>query len=193
MPSERQELLRATAQRGKYAPLYRHLVQLPGQLWYATFGKIEKVLSFRLPDSARIHRPWWANQGERGGHSHALAWEMAGWKTSQVNMADERLVFVRDYAQDELNSLWKRLIEKGSNIEINDLENIQPLINMPALILKNTATEREMMFQVSIDEITTYTDFDPPLAYYPVTVTYSRTRENQNDPWGTWVGEPLEP
>ena len=91
----REEMLRTTAQRGKYAPLYHHLAALPGNEWAATFREIERVLGFALPDSARIHRPWWANQGERGGHSHALAWEMAGWRTSQVDMADEKLVFVR--------------------------------------------------------------------------------------------------
>jgi hypothetical protein len=96
MPSTRLELLRQAARRGKYAPLHHHLVELPGKEWRATFGEIEKVLGFNLPDSARIHRPWWANQGEGGGHSHALAWEMAGWRTSQVDMADEKLVFVRD-------------------------------------------------------------------------------------------------
>lgn len=94
--SKRLELLRQTAQRGKYVPLYHHLVQLAGNEWRATFSEIEKVLGFKLPDSARTHRPWWANQGQRGGHSHALAWEMAGWRTSQVDMVDERLVFVRD-------------------------------------------------------------------------------------------------
>jgi|SRR5215471_1305518 hypothetical protein len=93
--SKRLELLRRTAQRGKYAPLYRHLMGLRGNEWPTTFEEIEKVLGFALPDSARTHRPWWANQGERGGHSHALAWEMAGWRTSQVDMAEEKLVFVR--------------------------------------------------------------------------------------------------
>ncbi len=83
-----------TAERGKYAPLFHHLRELRRREWKATFSEIEKVLGFKLPDSARIHRPWWANQGERGGHSHALAWEMAGWKTSQVDMAEESVVFV---------------------------------------------------------------------------------------------------
>ena len=95
---ERLELLRRTAQRGKYAPLHHHLKERTDRAdkWQVTFGEIEKLLGFKLPDSARIHRPWWANQGERGGQSHALAWEMAGWKTSQVDMAAETLVFVRD-------------------------------------------------------------------------------------------------
>jgi hypothetical protein len=96
MLSKRLELLRQAAQRGKYAPLYRHLMKLEGGEWRATFGEIEKVLGFKLPDSARIHRPWWANQGERGGHSHALSWETAGWRTSQVDMASETIVFVRN-------------------------------------------------------------------------------------------------
>ena len=98
MRSTRRELLQRTAQRGKYAPLHRHLLGLKSEEWRATFGEVERVLGFQLPDSARIHRPWWANQGERGGHSHALAWEMAGWKTAQVDMAKETLVFLRDAA-----------------------------------------------------------------------------------------------
>jgi hypothetical protein len=83
------------AQRGKYAPLFDHLEKLGRSEWAATFVEIEVILGFSLPDSARIHRPWWANQGERGGHSHALAWEMAGWKTTQVDMVNERLVFMK--------------------------------------------------------------------------------------------------
>lgn len=91
----RRELLQQAVERGKYAPLYRHLLRFRGDEWRVTFNELEQVLGFELPSSARIHRPWWANQGERGGHSHALAWEMAGWRTAQVDMADERLVFVR--------------------------------------------------------------------------------------------------
>ena len=91
----RLELLRRAAQRGKYAPLFQHLEKQRGSEWPAAFSEIEQILGFSLPDSARIHRPWWANQGERGGHSHALAWEMAGWKSSQVDMAGERVVFVK--------------------------------------------------------------------------------------------------
>ncbi len=96
MSGKRRELLERAAQRGKYAPLYNHLNGLSSKEWPATFEEIERILGFSLPDSARIHRPWWANQGERGGHSHALAWEMAGWKTSQVDMGGEKLTFVRD-------------------------------------------------------------------------------------------------
>ena len=46
------------------------------------------------PNSARVHRPWWANQ-TNGGHSHALAWQAAGWRTSGVDLLAESLVFER--------------------------------------------------------------------------------------------------
>jgi hypothetical protein len=88
-------MLEGAARRGKYAPLYKYLRALKVEEWRTNFQQLEQILEFTLPDSARIHRPWWANQGERGGHSHALAWEMAGWRTSQVDMPGETLVFVR--------------------------------------------------------------------------------------------------
>ena len=96
MSSDRADLLRNAAERGKYRRLYHHLRELTGDKWETTFSDIEKILGFKLPNSARVHRPWWSNQGEKGGHSHALSWETAGWKTSGVNMPCERLVFVRD-------------------------------------------------------------------------------------------------
>lgn len=95
MIGDRRILLEKAAQRGKYSPLYRHLIELRQDEWSVNFRSLEKLLGFDLPDSARIYRPWWANVGVRGGHSHALAWEMAGWRTSQVDMAGEKLVFVR--------------------------------------------------------------------------------------------------
>ncbi len=180
MSPKRLDLLRQTAKRGKYAPLHHHLAQLPRQEWRTTFGEIEKVLCFRLPDSARVHRPWWANQGERGGHSHALAWEMAGWKTSQVNMADERLVFVRDYTQEELNSIWQRCIEKN-------IENSQPTVD-----IDNTDTKQSIIFRVSPQEVTSYAEFDSPSAYHPTTVVYVRIRESKEEAWGMWVGETVD-
>ena len=84
------------AARGKYSPLYEHLKTLPYDRWSATFDDLEKLLGFELPDSARLSRPWWANGASRGGHSQALAWEMAGWKTTDVDMEEERVTFVRN-------------------------------------------------------------------------------------------------
>ena len=85
---------RGVAARGKYAPLFHHLDVLDARQWPATFRDIESVLGFALPKSARVHRPWWSNQAGRG-HSHAVAWQAAGWRTSAVDLKAETLVFVR--------------------------------------------------------------------------------------------------
>ena len=97
MATDRERLVREAAARGKYAPLYRHLLSLrPETEWRAGFGEIERVLGFRLPDSARLHRPWWANSRKGSGHSHALAWQAAGWRTARVDLEAETLVFERE-------------------------------------------------------------------------------------------------
>ena len=96
MARTREQLGRDAAARGKYAPLYRHLASIPASPeWRATFGDVEAILGFRLPDSARLYRPWWSNQNKGAGHSHALSWHAAGWKTREVDLEAETLVFSR--------------------------------------------------------------------------------------------------
>ncbi len=81
--------------RGKYQRLYQYLISLHAQEWRTSFGEIEAVIGFELPPSARLHRPWWGNQRGGNGHSHALAWSVAGWETAEVDMEAERLLFRR--------------------------------------------------------------------------------------------------
>ena len=92
--TRQERLLRAVA-RGKYAPLYRCLCTRAGREWRVSFADLEALLGFTLPESARLHRPWWANQRSGGGHGHALAWQAAGWKTRAVDLEQETLVFER--------------------------------------------------------------------------------------------------
>ena len=112
MMTFRDELVRDAAARGKYAPLYRHLLSAcRGEEWHTTFGEIETILGFRLPDSARLYRPWWSNQRKGAGHSHALSWHAAGWKTRAVDLAAETLVFARTSAprsqrRFDLDEFW---------------------------------------------------------------------------------------
>jgi len=95
MNEKRRKLLEEAVLRGKYEPLYSHLKTISEKEWETSFEEIETILGFPLPDSARIHRPWWANQGVKGNHSHALAWEMAGRKTASVDLNEETLSFVK--------------------------------------------------------------------------------------------------
>ena len=96
MTETRDRLVRDAAARGKYASLYRHLLSAyPESEWRTTFGEIEAILGFRLPDSARLHRPWWSNSRKGNDHSHSLAWQAAGWRTREVDIETETLVFVQ--------------------------------------------------------------------------------------------------
>lgn len=95
MARGRDRLIREAASRGKYAPLYRCLSTKTGSRWQVSFRELEAILGFALPDSARLYRPWWSNQKRDAGHSHALAWQAAGWKTREVHLEEEVLVFTR--------------------------------------------------------------------------------------------------
>ena len=93
MAIDRDQKYREMANRGKYQRLYSHLCGLQAEEWQTSFAEIESITGFALPPTARLHRPWWANQ--MNGHSHALAWMAAGWKTEKVKMEVETLVFRR--------------------------------------------------------------------------------------------------
>lgn len=58
-----------------------------------TFEDVARVIGSSLPESARKHRPWWAN--EATGHTHAKAWLAAGYEATQVDMPGRKLVFRR--------------------------------------------------------------------------------------------------
>ena len=81
MAIDRHQKYREMAIRGKYQRLYTHLCGLRAEEWRTSFGEIESIIGFELPPSARLHRPWWANQGIGNGHSQAVAWSVAGWET----------------------------------------------------------------------------------------------------------------
>ena len=74
----------------KYSNLSFHLASLDSEVWETTFDEVEHVLGMQLPDSARKHRPWWANQG----HAQSAAWQGAGYKTANVDLENEKVTFV---------------------------------------------------------------------------------------------------
>ena len=75
----------------KYAPITRYLASLAGGERRMSFREIEQVLGFPLPPAARRHRPWWSNNGNN--NVMTKAWLDAGYKTEQVDMTGEVLVF----------------------------------------------------------------------------------------------------
>lgn len=83
------------AKEGKYAPLAAWLQALPAEQdkVEATFQEIEAKIDDDLPPFARAHRSWWANVV--GSRSQSRQWLGAGWRTSRVDMAGEKVVFSR--------------------------------------------------------------------------------------------------
>src|SRR5688500_828722 len=88
----RQALLLDAAKRGKYAKLFDHLHRREGADWPTNLAELESLLGFPLPISARVHRPWWANNN-KSGRSQSIAGTMAGWKTAAVDLDAETLTF----------------------------------------------------------------------------------------------------
>ncbi|MEC9433240.1 MAG: hypothetical protein VYD87_10060 [Pseudomonadota bacterium] len=82
----------------KYAPLESHLKASKLNEIRMTFSEIERLLGFPLPNSARRHRPWWSNSTTSS--TITQHWLNAGYYTSQVDMAGEKLVFVRTSPPD---------------------------------------------------------------------------------------------
>ena len=95
MAVEMKDKYREMVLRGKYRRLFMYLNSLQVSEWRTSFSQIEAVIGFELPLSARLHRPWWGNQRGGSGHSHAIAWSVAGWETAEVDMDGETLLFRR--------------------------------------------------------------------------------------------------
>ncbi|MEQ1641187.1 MAG: hypothetical protein ABL881_10290 [Novosphingobium sp.] len=118
---------------GIYEPLARFLGSLKDDSWTASFEQVESKLGFELPPSARKYRQWWSN--ERGkGHSQKDGWQSVGWETSDVDLRDERVCFVRPRqsnqamagrtagASPSLDELWQRASELSGITDRSELE-----------------------------------------------------------------------
>ena len=100
----------------EYKKLYTHLCGLQVKEWETTFGEIESIIGFRLPEWARRDRGWWANKRLVKGLPITSLWIEAGWKTDDVNMETETLVFVKLNGPEDIPEF--------------NLEDILPPINL---------------------------------------------------------------
>jgi hypothetical protein len=110
----------------KYDPLHRYLRQQTGSRIAMTFQQIESVIERPLPASARKHRPWWANDAT--GHAHAGAWLRAGFRTEQVDMEGEKLVFVRAADVMEGDMMENGMAESSAAYKAQDTNGQHPMI-----------------------------------------------------------------
>jgi hypothetical protein len=77
---------------GKYAPIRSFLQQRAADFVPMTFAEIERVLGFKLPKSKNLPA-WWSNNPTNNVMTNE--WLAAGYKTEQVDIAGEKLVFKR--------------------------------------------------------------------------------------------------
>lgn len=84
------------AKDSMYAPLAEHLQSQPFEVerLQKTFEEIEQILGTKLPDSAREHRSWWANDSV--GHVQSQQWLAAGWRVAGINMTEGLITFSRN-------------------------------------------------------------------------------------------------
>jgi hypothetical protein len=76
----------------KYTNLTLHLASLDCAQWVAKFQEIEAILGFALPRSAYSYPAWWSNQSG-DGHIQSQSWQSAGWRTGEVDLANQQVSF----------------------------------------------------------------------------------------------------
>ena len=77
----------------KYDRLGEHLSGLSRDTSHTlSFDRIEAIVGFALPKSARAYQAWWANQ-VGGGHVQANAWLDQGWHTAELSLGRRQVTF----------------------------------------------------------------------------------------------------
>ena len=77
---------------GKYRPLWQFLKNSDEQALPMTFGDVERVLGFPLPNSSRKHPAHWSRYD---GSAVARAIRDAGWKATNVDLNAQTVTFIR--------------------------------------------------------------------------------------------------
>ena len=81
---------------GKYRLLFKYLEERYAQTVVLTFGEIEDLLGFSLPDQARLSEGWWTDAA--GAHvsepHYSDAWTLAH-RTATPNLRAHNVVFER--------------------------------------------------------------------------------------------------
>lgn len=77
----------------KYDPITRHLSAQQTPRLRLSFSDIERILGFKLPQSARKYPAWWANDATPGRQS--ASWPSASWMAEEVDIPGEKVGFRR--------------------------------------------------------------------------------------------------
>ncbi|MFB7157994.1 MULTISPECIES: hypothetical protein [unclassified Lysinibacillus] len=77
----------------KYLQLQQFLKSNGSECITLSFGNIEMILGFKLPDSAYKYSAWWSNN--IGSHTQAHSWVDAGYKTQSIQLGNQ-VIFKKD-------------------------------------------------------------------------------------------------
>jgi hypothetical protein len=84
----------------EYQPLHKYLQDRFADRIVLTFGEIEDLVGFKLPDAARLQHGWWVSEDPAAPRSAiADAWTLAS-RTATINMGAQSIVFERETALD---------------------------------------------------------------------------------------------
>ena len=80
---------------GKYLLLYEYLKNRYADTVVLTFGQIESLLGFALPDQARLSQQWWTNADvTAAGTSYSDSWTLAR-RIATPNLPAQTVTFER--------------------------------------------------------------------------------------------------
>jgi hypothetical protein len=86
---------KARADTGEYRLLHKYLRERYANRVVLTFGEIEDLLGFALPEPARLQREWWGDADSVAPQSaQSDAWTLAS-RTATVNLSAKSVVFER--------------------------------------------------------------------------------------------------
>ena len=80
---------------GKYLLLYKYLHDRYADTVVLTFGQIESLLGFALPDQARLNQHWWTNAKATAAETnHSDSWILAR-RVATANLLAQTVAFER--------------------------------------------------------------------------------------------------
>ena len=80
----------------KYIELTEYLKRCGKESLKLSFLEINSIIGCELPDSAYKHQAWWSNSES---HSSAFGWMNAGYITSNVDIANGQVEFIKSGQQ----------------------------------------------------------------------------------------------
>ena len=85
------------AMSGKYLLLYKYLHDRYADTVVLTFGQIESLVGFSLPDQARLNQQWWTNVKATAAESnHSDSWVLAS-RVATANLLAQTVAFERAF------------------------------------------------------------------------------------------------